>query len=298
LCLSIPQLAVSKKRRYEKMGMNRACIGKTYSENTLEITAKDSVFYASSYNDDNPWFFEESRSGGIICPPMFGVVYGGMSVAGPLFDKELEMNVAMMVHGEQEMVWYDIVKPGDRIKSQARIADIVDLGKHEICYITVECTNQAGKKVLDSTYGFLVRGGGSGGKAPARPELARKEEVFKAEMDVSVEQTYRYAFASGDHNPIHVNPDFAKKVGLPGIILQGLCSMAFTSKAVMDGYLDRDPTRLKKLSVRFSAPVLPKDHIVTTGWMSEKGPDKTTLCFETAKQDGSMVIKNGVAEVV
>jgi acyl dehydratase len=280
------------------MGMNRDCIGKRYPEQQIEITKEASMAYARSYNDENPWFLDESRSGGIVCPPMFGVVYGGMSVAAPLFDKELEMNVAMMVHGEQDMVWYDIVKPGDKIKSQAVISDIVDLGKHEICYITVECTNQDGKKVLDSTYGFLVRGGGSGGKGPSRPEPARKEELFKADMDVTEDQTYRYADASGDHNPIHVDPEFAKKVGLPGIILQGLCTMAFCSKAVLDEYLDRDPTRLKKLAVRFSAPVLPKDHIVTTGWLSEKGDDKTTLLLETARQDGSLVIKNGLAEVV
>lgn len=280
------------------MGMNKACIGKTYPVQETEIASKDSVFYATAYNDDNPWFLYENREGGIICPPMFGVVYGGASVAGPLFDKELEMNVAMMVHGEQEMIWHDLVRPGDKIKSQAKIADIVDLGKHEICYIAVECTNQAGKKVLDSTYGFLVRGGGSGGKAAAKTEPPRNEELFKANMNVTVDQTYRYAFASGDHNPIHVNPDFAAKVGLPGIILQGLCTMAFTSKAVMDNYLDRDPTRLKRLFVRFSAPVQPNDKLVTTCWMSEKGADKTTLCFETAKQDGSLVIKNGVAEVV
>jgi acyl dehydratase len=280
------------------MGMNKKCIGKTYPENEIEILKEASMNYAKGYNDDNPWFLDESREGGIICPPMFAVVYGGMAVAGPMFDKELEMNFSMMVHGEQELIWYDTVKPGDKIKSQAVISDIVDLGKHEIVYVTAKCVNQDGNKVVDSTYGFLVRGGGSGGTPPAKKDYQRGEELFKGEMDATEDQTYRYADASGDHNPIHVDPEFAVKVGLPGIILQGLCSMAFTSKAIMDGHLDRDPTRLKRMFVRFRSPVLPKDHVTTTGWMSEKSDDKTTIVFEAAKQDGTIVITNGVAEVV
>ncbi len=278
------------------MGMNRKCIGKRYPENNYEVTKEASMAYAKSYNDDNPWFLDESREGGIICPPLFAVVYGGISVAAALFDKELEMNVAMMVHGEQELVWYDIVRPGDKIRSQAVLSDIVDLGKHETAYVTVECFRDD-KKVVDSTYGFLVRGGGSGGKGPEKKEYQRGEQIFKEEMDATEDQTYRYADASGDHNPIHVNPDFAVKVGLPGIILQGLCTMAFTSKAIIDGCLDRDPTKLKKMYVRFSSPVLPKDRVTTTGWMSEKGADKSVIVFEAAKQDGTLVIKNGLAEV-
>jgi len=280
------------------MGMNRDWIGKTYKPIELAATAEAMKKYALSYNDDNPAFLDDQRPGGIVAPPMFGVVYGGMTVAAPMFDSELKMNLAMMVHGEQEMKWFDVVKPGDKIKSTAKIQDILDKGSGELCQVQVECVNQNGKKVLESVYGFFVRGGGSGKKSEAKAEEpARGPEAFAAGMKVLEDQSYRYADASGDRNPIHVNPEFAVKVGLPGIILQGLCTMAFCQKAVLDHCANRDPARLRQLFVRFSKPVLPKDQLSTKGWVVEKLPGKVRYGFETLRPDGTVVIKNGLAEV-
>ena len=279
------------------MGMNRDCIGKTYKPMEIAVTAEATKKYALAYNDDNPHFLEERRPGGIVAPPMFGVVYGGLSVAAPLFDAELKMNVAMMVHGEQEMKWFELVRPGDTIRSVAKIQDILDKGSGELCQVLVECTNQHGKKVLDSVYGFFVRGGGSGKKSEGKAEEPRGQEAFRAQMPVTEDQTYRYADASGDRNPIHVNPEFAVKVGLPGIILQGLCTMAFCQKAVLDHCANRDPARLKQLFVRFSKPVLPKDQLSTQGWLIEGKAGRSRFGFETTRPDGTAVIKNGLAEV-
>ncbi len=280
------------------MGMNRDCIGKTYKPLEFAVTAEGMKKYALSYNDDNPHFLDEQRPGGIVAPPMFGVVYGGMSVAAPLFDSELKMNVAMMVHGEQEMKWFTLVKPGDKITSTAKLQDIIDKGSGELCQIQVTCLNQAGKKVLESVYGFFVRGGGSGKKSDAKAvEPPRGADAFTAGMSVTEDQTYRYADASGDRNPIHVNPEFAVKVGLPGIILQGLCTMAFCQKAVLDHCADRNPARLQQLFVRFSKPVLPKDQLTTKGWVIAKAGGQNKYGFETTRPDGTAVIKNGLAEV-
>ena len=96
------------------------------------------------------------------------------------------------------------------------------------------------------------------GSAPRRRAAAEGEAtVLGAPMPVDPDQADRYAVASLDDNPIHVNDEVARKVGLPGVILHGLCTMAFTSRAVVDGLLDGDNSRLKRLSVRFSKPVLP-----------------------------------------
>ena len=77
-------------------------------------------------------------------------------------------------------------------------------------------------------------------------------------------QTLRYAEASGDTNTIHVDDEFARSVGLPGIILHGMCTMAICAQAVIDGVADSDPARLRRLAVRFSKPVLPDSDLVTT----------------------------------
>ena len=112
-----------------------------------------------------------------------------------------------------------------------------------------------------------------------------------------MDQTYRYAEASGDNMPIHLDAEIAKSVGLPGIIIHGLCTMAFTSWAAIQEVCGGDPSRLKRLAVRFSRPVLPGQAITTTFWAAGEADGNQVFGFETRNGDGEVVIKDGLAEV-
>jgi acyl dehydratase len=91
---------------------------------------------------------------------------------------------------------------------------------------------------------------------------------------------------------IHLDEEFAKSVGLPGIIIHGLCTMAFTSVAAIEHGCADDPSRLKRLAVRFASIALPKQTITTRIW------DTGAACaFETTSDAGVVVIKDGVAEI-
>jgi acyl dehydratase len=111
------------------------------------------------------------------------------------------------------------------------------------------------------------------------------------------DQTFRYADASGDRMPIHLDAEFAQAVGLPGIIVHGLCTMAFLSWATTTSVGDGDPTRLRRLAVRFSKPVLPGQDITTRFWLLGTEGAVATYGFETTNPDGDVVIKDGLAEV-
>ena len=111
------------------------------------------------------------------------------------------------------------------------------------------------------------------------------------------DQTYRYAEASGDRNPIHVDENVAKMAGLPGIIVHGLCTMAFTSKAIIDDACAHDPAKLKRLRVRFSRPVRPGETITTRVWDDGTRDGRRVLAFETYNPAGQAVIRAGLAEV-
>jgi acyl dehydratase len=125
------------------------------------------------------------------------------------------------------------------------------------------------------------------------------EYVFTTSQTVDEDQTYRYAEASGDHNPIHIDPEFARNAaGLPGIILHGMATMAFASKAVLDNVAGADPARLRRIKVRFSKPVFPGDTLTTRGWVESTEDGVTTYGFETLNGRGSAVLRNGIAEVV
>jgi acyl dehydratase len=106
---------------------------------------------------------------------------------------------------------------------------------------------------------------------------------------------HRYAGASGDFNPIHIDPEFAKQVGLPGNILHGLYMMALVARANA-ALADGDPKALKRLSVEFRGMGAPEVEIVVTGEVTEVDGDRVTIDTVAAQGD-KRVIRNAVAEI-
>jgi acyl dehydratase len=106
--------------------------------------------------------------------------------------------------------------------------------------------------------------------------------------------TVRYAGASGDFNPIHIDEEFAKQVGLPGRILHGLWTMAQVARAHTDAA--GGPDRLERLSVQFRGMGKLTDEIVVTGTVREVD-DGVAIVDSEAEQDGQRIIRNGEAEV-
>jgi acyl dehydratase len=108
--------------------------------------------------------------------------------------------------------------------------------------------------------------------------------------------TNRYAGASGDFNPIHIDPDFAKAVGLPGNILHGLYGMGLVAKAVAQGLGGGDPRALKKLTVQFRGMGLPEQEIAVTGTVKQVEGNRVTVDLEAAQGD-NRIIRNAQAEL-
>ncbi|HJZ34883.1 MAG TPA: MaoC/PaaZ C-terminal domain-containing protein [Solirubrobacterales bacterium] len=106
----------------------------------------------------------------------------------------------------------------------------------------------------------------------------------------------RYAGASGDYNPIHVDDEFAKSVGLPGNILHGLYGMGLVAKAAAQGLAGGDPRALKKLTVQFRGMGLPEQEIDVTGTVKEVDGSRVTVDLE-ARQGDTRIIRNAVAEL-
>lgn len=106
---------------------------------------------------------------------------------------------------------------------------------------------------------------------------------------------HRYAGASGDFNPIHIDPEFAKAVGLPQNILHGLYSMAQVARA-QTAAAGGDPRTLRRLSVQFRGMGVPEREIVVTGTVAELSEGRATIATEAA-QDGNAIIRNAEAEL-
>lgn len=105
----------------------------------------------------------------------------------------------------------------------------------------------------------------------------------------------RYAGASGDFNPIHVDPEFARSVGLPGAILHGLYMMGLVSRAA-GAIGDGDPRRLCSLSVQFRGMGFPEEEIVVSGTVAAAGEGQLELDL-VASQGDRAVIRNATATI-
>jgi acyl dehydratase len=106
---------------------------------------------------------------------------------------------------------------------------------------------------------------------------------------------HRYAGASGDYNPIHIDPEFATNVGLPRNILHGLYSMAQVARAQTEA-AGGDPRALKRLEVQFRGMGMPEEEIVVTGTVREAGEGRAVIDTEAA-QGENRIIRNAEAEL-
>src|SRR5687768_8940153 len=120
------------------------------------------------------------------------------------------------------------------------------------------------------------------------------DELRKLHVTPDKYLTVRYAGASGDYNPIHIDEEFAKQVGLPGRILHGLWTMAQVARAQTEHA--GGPHALKRLSVQFRGMGLPEHEIVVTGTVREVN-DGIALVDTVAEQNGNQIIRNAEAEI-
>ncbi len=126
-------------------------------------------------------------------------------------------------------------------------------------------------------------------------ELQQGDALPELRVTPDAGLTKRYAEASGDPNPIHVDEDFAKKVGLPGVILHGLYSMAQVAKAHTDA-AGGDPRALKRLRVQFRGMGFPEQEIVVTSTVREADGDRV-VTETVAAQGENQIIRNAEAEL-
>ena len=125
-------------------------------------------------------------------------------------------------------------------------------------------------------------------------KLAVGEEIPEIRVTPDKYLTVRYAGASGDFNPIHIDEEFARSVGLPGRILHGLWTMAQVARAQTEAA--GGPEHLKRLSVQFRGMGLPEQEIVVSGTVREAANGRAVI-DTLAAQAGNQIIRNAEAEV-
>jgi len=275
-------------------------IGQWSDEREFKVEADRIKAYAAATNDPIP-----AHAKGEVAPPVFAVVPIWEAMGGAVGLVTPAEAMPFVVHGEQDMHFHQPIVPGMALRSRAAPIGVHVKSSGTTVVTHMETRDGDGDLVNEQFSVTFFRGiseGDSAGEpAPAHrfPEEVRSAEpVAVVSQTFDEDQTFRYSKASGDTVPIHLDDEFAKSVGLPGIIIHGLCTMAFTSWAAVENLAGGDTARLKRLAVRFSKPVLPGQEITTRFWNSGGAEGATTYAYETATSaDNEVVIKDGVAEI-
>ncbi len=265
----------------------------------FEVEPDRTRAYAAATNDP-----VAAHQKGDVAPPVFAVVPVWGVMAGSMAAVVPPEVMLQVVHGEQDMRFHKPIRPGMVLRSKAAPVGVHVKPSGTTVVVKVDTRDEAGDLVAEQHVVSFCRGVSDGeGAGQAAPGHALADAVKAGEPVATVsqtfdtDQTYRYAEASGDRMPIHLDDALAKSVGLPGIIVHGLCTMAFTSWAVVQSVAAGDSTRLKRLAVRFSRPVLPGQTITTRIWKAGEDGANTIYGYETTNDAGEVVIKDGLAEV-
>ena len=145
------------------MPVNTKAIGKTYAPVVYAVGREKVREYARAVGETDPLYLdvEAARAAGyadVVAPPMFTVVYSAPALGPAILDPEVELNLALMVHGAQEFEWGPLSVAGDEITTTARVKDISEADGRGYYVFETTSTNQRGEQVCRGTWTNIVRG--------------------------------------------------------------------------------------------------------------------------------------------
>lgn len=270
--------------------LNADLVGQELKETTFTYEERDVMLYALGVGaKELPFVFER----GLKVLPTFAVIPAFPALTG--LTGAVEINPVMILHGEQTIELHKEIPVKGTLKTKGKITGVWDKGKGALITIQADTHLDGGDKLFTNHFGVFVRGAGDfgGERGPEAgnhpPERPPDKTVDMPTLDIQA-MIYRL---SGDRNPLHIDPEFAKMAGYDRPILHGLCTFGHVGRAVLQEYCDNDVSKFKGLQVRFSGVVFPGDTITTEMW--DEGGGKIILQAKT--QEGRTVIGNAAATV-
>ncbi|GEB50217.1 MULTISPECIES: MaoC/PaaZ C-terminal domain-containing protein [Streptomyces] len=200
--------------------------------------------------------------------PSFATVAGaGMGIMAGMSSPGIEVDLAAVLHGTQRIEVHRPLPVSGRATSTSRVADVYDKGKAAVLVLRTDVADDDGPLWSTDAQLFIRGEGGFGGKRgpSARREQPDREPDLVVERPIREEQALLYRL-SGDWNPLHADPEFARLAGFDRPILHGLCSYGMALKAVVDTVLNGDPAAVASYDARFAGVAYPGETLRLRMW--------------------------------
>jgi len=221
----------------------------------------------------------------------------GLLKAGKGMLPGLNFGFERLLHGEQFTEIKAPLPRSAKLIHDFRLKAAYDKTPHAVVVLGISTRTAGGESIAYNEFSAFVRGaGGWGGeRGPSAesnvPPVRTPDVVIEEKTAANQGLLYRL---SGDWNPLHADPQTARKSGFAKPILHGLCTYGYVGRHVLRTFCENDPRRFKSIKVRFAEPLFPGETLVTRLWKVSA----TRVVFEVeAKERGKLVIKNAAAEI-
>ncbi len=206
-----------------------------------------------------------------------------------------DFDPAMLVHAEQSIELHGTIPTEATVTTTSTLTSIYDKGSGALVCFRAESVNaETGMPLFSTGTGLFVRGeggfGGERGPASTREPLPSRTADEVITYGTRPDQALLYRL-SGDRNPLHSDPAFAKRAGFDRPILHGLCTYGFVGRALLHTLCASDPGRFRSMYGRFSRPTYPGDTLTISIWV-----EGSTARFRADNQLGETVIDAGSCE--
>ena len=276
------------------MPIDLSYVGKKLEPVTHAYAEKDVMLYGLGVGcgpDDLQFVYERE----LKVLPTFSVIVSFPAMLN--LGGAMQVNPAMVLHGEQRIDLRAPLPTSGTITTTPKITAVYDKGKGAVVVVETQSVDARGNLLFVNTASIFVRGeggfGGDRGPSGAKNVPPDRPPDKSISYKTLPQQALLYRL-SGDMNPLHADPDFAKLGGFDRPILHGLCTYGHAGRAVLAAFCGNDPARLRTLEVRFSGVVFPGETITTDMWQVE--PKKIVLTAKTER--GEAVLSNAAAELV
>lgn len=234
---------------------------------------------------------------GLVALPTMAVILGYPGFW--LKDPATGVDWRKVLHGEQGIVVHRPLPAAGTVVGRTRITGIVDKGaaKGALLYSERDVVDEASGALLATLTSTTVLRGDGGFGGPSGPTrephpIPQRPPDLVCDLPTLPQAALIYRL-SGDDNPLHADPDVARAAGFERPILHGLCTFGVAGRALVRTVCGDDPARLRRMQVRFSAPVLPGETIRTEMW---RDPGGVSFRSRVVERD-AVVLNNGLAEV-
>jgi acyl dehydratase len=273
------------------MALDTSLVGKSTEPRAFSYGWKELALYAlgcGAPREELDYLYE-GRGPHVL--PSFAVV----PMFQPMFEAldKTGCNLAMVVHGAQRVKIRKPLPASGTVHTTASVSGIFDLRRFAILHLDTRITDNDGALLAETRSQIIGRGdGGFGGQTPPKdPKVAEvpkdRAPDFVIEETTRPEQALLYRL-SGDYNPLHADPEFAKNVGFEqGPILHGLCTYGYMVRHAAKGALGGDARRIVGIDAQFKKPVWPGDTLETRGW--RVSPNLVALEVHAKGRDGAVI---------